>query len=335
MQTIRLDISQKNNVQPIYVKQRDVGHRFSVELYENGVPYVIDGDNSFSVWYSGASGNGYYTKIGDRSAFEVSGNTVVVEMILQMVNNHGDHQMCLVMNGADGTQLGLWNIPYYAEEIPGIDSEEAEQYFDEFATILETVEEDANRAEEFANLASDAADRAENAADRVEEIVGDGAGVKPKDAIITATFDTEIDTGAGIVEEGRATASAIDIANAIGNGVTVILIDNDDIVYSYDGDLLEPSAQRAFFKAEIPESSGIAIYRVYIDNTGYASRTKAKYEYGGGGGGSGVDGTTFYPTVSAQGVISWTNDGNKENPAPVDLVDAVISALPIYNGEVV
>jgi hypothetical protein len=54
----------------------------------------------------------------------------------------------------------------------------------------------------------------------------------------------------------------------------------------------------------------------------------------GGGGSVGADGTTFYPAVSAEGVISWTNDGGKENPDPVDLVAAVISALPVYNGEV-
>lgn len=39
----------------------------------------------------------------------------------------------------------------------------------------------------------------------------------------------------------------------------------------------------------------------------------------GGGGGSGVDGTTFYPSVSSAGVISWTNDGGKENPTPVNI----------------
>ena len=42
----------------------------------------------------------------------------------------------------------------------------------------------------------------------------------------------------------------------------------------------------------------------------------------------GDDGTTFTPSVSSAGVISWTNDGGKQNPASVDLVAAVISALP-------
>lgn len=37
------------------------------------------------------------------------------------------------------------------------------------------------------------------------------------------------------------------------------------------------------------------------------------------GGGSGKDGTTFYPSVSAEGVISWTNDGGKQNPASVNI----------------
>lgn len=51
-----------------------------------------------------------------------------------------------------------------------------------------------------------------------------------------------------------------------------------------------------------------------------------------GGGGTGANGTTFYPSVSNAGVISWTNDGGKQNPARVDLVAAVISALPSASG---
>lgn len=45
----------------------------------------------------------------------------------------------------------------------------------------------------------------------------------------------------------------------------------------------------------------------------------------GGGGGSGEsgadgkDGVTFIPSVSSDGVISWTNDGDKQNPTPVNI----------------
>ena len=48
----------------------------------------------------------------------------------------------------------------------------------------------------------------------------------------------------------------------------------------------------------------------------------------GTNGTDGTDGVTFTPSVSSAGVISWTNDGGQENPQSVDLVSAVISALP-------
>lgn len=49
---------------------------------------------------------------------------------------------------------------------------------------------------------------------------------------------------------------------------------------------------------------------------------------GGSGGGSGEDGATFTPSVSPEGVISWTNDKGLDNPESVDMVQAVLSALP-------
>lgn len=42
-----------------------------------------------------------------------------------------------------------------------------------------------------------------------------------------------------------------------------------------------------------------------------------------------VAGTTFTPSVSAQGVISWTNDGGKTNPSSVDLASAVRSVIDV------
>lgn len=50
-------------------------------------------------------------------------------------------------------------------------------------------------------------------------------------------------------------------------------------------------------------------------------------------GPQGATGTTFTPIVSSAGVISWTNDGDRDNPTPVDIVAAVIDALPVAEGE--
>lgn len=37
------------------------------------------------------------------------------------------------------------------------------------------------------------------------------------------------------------------------------------------------------------------------------------------GGTKGDDGATFTPSVSSEGVISWTNDKNLDNPTPVNI----------------
>lgn len=47
---------------------------------------------------------------------------------------------------------------------------------------------------------------------------------------------------------------------------------------------------------------------------------------------NGTNGITFTPSVSSSGVISWTNDGSAQNPQSVDLVSAVLSALPTWTG---
>ena len=49
-------------------------------------------------------------------------------------------------------------------------------------------------------------------------------------------------------------------------------------------------------------------------------------------GDTGAAGTTYTPAVSSSGVLSWTNDGGKANPQSVDLVAAVLAALPTWEG---
>lgn len=133
MQTIYLDISNKGIIPTINAKQNDVGRKFVIKLTNNGASYIIPDGVAFSAWYSGVSGEGNYTHIGDRSAFAINGNTVTVEIIAQMLINAGGGVLCLIMNSADGSQLGLWNIAYMVEEIQGADSEAAQQYYTAFS----------------------------------------------------------------------------------------------------------------------------------------------------------------------------------------------------------
>lgn len=155
MQTIKLDVSQKNNVPLLYVKQRDVGHKFAIELYENGTPYTVDEENTFAVWYSGASGDGNYTEIGDEAAIFVDRNHIEVQMIMQMLNEPGDHEMCVVMYGQDNEQNGFWNIPYFVEPIPGADSKPAIAYYQAFLKAQENAEKAAQEAKDAAKVAAE------------------------------------------------------------------------------------------------------------------------------------------------------------------------------------
>ena len=131
MQTINLDLSKKNIIPLLHAKQGDVGKKFKAIITEAGEPYDFAGA-VFSVWYTGPSGEGNYTHIGENSAFSISGNTVTVELIAQMLTNVGDGTLCLVMNTAEGGQIGTWNIPYHVECVPGSESEEAQQYYTAF-----------------------------------------------------------------------------------------------------------------------------------------------------------------------------------------------------------
>lgn len=136
MQTLNLDLSAKAIIPPLYAKQGDVGRKFKVILTDGGVAYPVPDGAAVSVWYSGASGEGNYTDIGAESAVAVSGNEITVELITQMLTNPGAGVVCLVINAADGDELGTWNINYCVESRPGMNSEAAQAYFTAFSQAV-------------------------------------------------------------------------------------------------------------------------------------------------------------------------------------------------------
>ena len=136
MQIINLDMSGKERAPLLHAKQGDVGRRFLVTLTDNGGAYDVPDGAKVSVWYSGASGTGNYTDIGEESAVTVSGNEILVELIAQMLLNPGAGFLCLVLHTSQGEELGCWNIPYYVEARPGMNSAEAQAYFTAFSKAV-------------------------------------------------------------------------------------------------------------------------------------------------------------------------------------------------------
>lgn len=164
MQVINLDLSVKEDIPLLHAKQGDVGRRFQVVLTDSGLAYEIPNDANLSVWYSGDSGDGNYSKIGldddflqSHSAFTINDNIVTVEMAAQMLSCPGGGAVSLVINGAEGDQIAMWNIPYCVEELPGANSEEAKQYYTAYAqaamremsSALAAALEDAKQSGEF------------------------------------------------------------------------------------------------------------------------------------------------------------------------------------------
>lgn len=136
MQTVYLDISNKGTIPLVYAKQNEVGRKILVVLTDSGVPYSPPGGSVFSVWYDGDSGDGNYTDIGEKSAFSINGNKVEVELITQMLGVPGEGVLCLVLNGAGGSQIASWNIKYTVEMVPGANSEQATSYYTAFSNAV-------------------------------------------------------------------------------------------------------------------------------------------------------------------------------------------------------
>ena len=147
MQTIYLDLAQKNVTEHIYAKQGEVGRKFEAVILDNGKPYPIDREAVFTIWYSGSSGEGNYSSVGNQSAIQFQHNVLQVELISQMLTNHGYGTFCIVMNKSDGTQIGLWNLLYLCEPVPGIESMEATKYY---TALTEVAQKAIAAAETFA-----------------------------------------------------------------------------------------------------------------------------------------------------------------------------------------
>lgn len=144
MQTIYLDISKKGIIPPINAKQNDAGRKFKVFSFDGGIPYNAEEEVNFSLWYAGESGDGNYDTVAEESAFYVEGNSVIVELSPQMLKNPGSGQMCLTMSDADNRTIGLWNIAYEVEAMPGYPSDQKRPYYPRIVRTVNGIAPDKN-----------------------------------------------------------------------------------------------------------------------------------------------------------------------------------------------
>lgn len=129
MQTIYLDISNKGVIPCVLAKQSEVGRKFLAVITDNGVPYNIPDNALLSVWYEGDTDAGNYSSINKKSAFNIDGNKVSVELVAQMLLKPGNGELCLSITHGDGGETNTWNIPYCVEYKPGAGSSIPTEYY--------------------------------------------------------------------------------------------------------------------------------------------------------------------------------------------------------------
>lgn len=120
-------------------------------------------------------------------------------------------------------------------------------------------------------------------------------------------------------------------AGATGNGISSTVLNNDyTLTINYtDGTSTTTESIRGAQGEQGP--AGATGATGPQGETGPQGATGATGPQGPAGT-DGDDGATFTPAVSSAGVISWTNDGGKQNPQSVDIVAAVLAALPTAVG---
>lgn len=207
MQTIHLEVSDKNVPELLHTKQGDVGRKFLAVFRDGAGDYEIPADAVLTVWYSGTSGEGNYSAIDGHSAFTVSGSTVEVEIITQMLGCRGGGTLCLVMNRANGEQLGYWNIPYMTEGIPGMESAAATEYYTALSETARQVARYAAEAREIveclivddtltqAGAAADAAAVAAALEQRAPAGYGLGGVIRDDTSFVADLNDVSLKTG--------------------------------------------------------------------------------------------------------------------------------------------
>jgi hypothetical protein len=284
MQTIYLDISNKGVVPTIQAKQADVGRKFDAFIFDSGIPYSIPVDAVVSVWYDGESGKGNYTDVGETPAVVVDNNKITVELITQMLSSDGCGIITILINSADGNQIGLWNIPYCVESVAGFESEKAEEYYTAFSKAASELAEASKtfRPDKTLTKSGSPADAMETGLrisverSRIDKIVPIAASaVLYTEQTLTEGQKTQARANIGAADIGAIVdvEAALDIERAridnivaLPEGSTTGDAELSDARISYDGNTYSNAGNAVRGQAR-QLSNDIASVKKYFDNT--------------------------------------------------------------------
>lgn len=166
MQKFDIDIQNPGAPLIVHAKQGDTVRKMQIALYDGGVPYIPPGGTVAIVYYKGTSGEGNYS-----ANIRIDSNVLTIPLITQMLANAGGGAMCVVLQDVDKGQLGTWNMQLQVEDVPGLNSKAATEWFTALSEYIAQTLKNAERAE----TAASAAKKSETAAANSEQATKDTA----------------------------------------------------------------------------------------------------------------------------------------------------------------
>jgi hypothetical protein len=148
MEKTNLNILPTGGVLPIvHCSQGDIGRQFQINLYSDGVPYILDGTEELTI-----DGHKDDNNIFSYSLDPVTGSTITISTEEQMTACAGN-VVCEIRIYKGDTRLGTCNFIIQVEEGPsnGIPSASTLQALDEIRAELQEAVEDAEAASEAAS----------------------------------------------------------------------------------------------------------------------------------------------------------------------------------------
>lgn len=148
MEKTNLNILPTGGVLPIvHCSQGDIGRQFQINLYSDGVPYILDGTEELTI-----DGHKDDNNIFSYSLDPVTGSTITISTEEQMTACAGN-VVCEIRIYKGNTRLGTCNFIIQVEEGPsnGIPSASTLQALDEIRAELQEAVEDAEAASEAAS----------------------------------------------------------------------------------------------------------------------------------------------------------------------------------------
>jgi len=338
---ITLDLLETGSPVIIKAKQNDRNTRYiAAHLYVGRLDYQVPSGTEIAFRYKKPDGTaGFYDALQDNSpAITVSGNTVTVELVEQVLTVSGCVHCEINMYNATSEKLTTFTFEISVEESVLTDAEIiSSDYYNvltaEITKALQAVTDATEQAENAAQSAQDAADSAamskDWAAGQPVTYNGTPVSIAYAGAQRIASITAYGETPQGGTTEAPVALTGVDSVQVCGRNLLpdsskTVSAMNIRFFYNTDGFLLFKGQAYTFasnVKAtgiyiNLLDGSGKQIYKYHATSVTYTPDTNVRAWF-----------DAYYITGVPDGALAWLNLG--ESPLPYEPYQGSITPLPI------